>query len=273
MRSFRVSRLLVGVALGACGTRVSSNNPAGGDGGTDPVAGTACTSAGQTEPCCGDGTRTCEGDGEFSTWGPCVSQSGSAITCPGCGAGEFGGCDAGILPPPPMLCHEGGVNNEPEILVGYEPDNGHSVGSNGQIKVWVNDEHPEIIATNEQIDPTTGVITAPGDRTALAPDHYLWEPAVYIAPQSAENGGTPHFPTVIKGDYNNHLAAPPSSHVPGMDPVPPGHTPHEAYTTEIIWDVNSLGLLPGVYVAEFMIHDGDFDRGVGCVTIEIIGGL
>jgi hypothetical protein len=270
MHMVRFVALLAGFSLGACSTKIGSNNHGGDAGGADPVAGTACSSPGQTEPCCGDGVRTCDGNGEFSSWGPCMSPTGSELTCTGCGAGEFGGCDAG-LPPPPMLCQPGGVNNESGILVGYEPANGQTVDANGQIKVWVNDERPEIIATNEQIDPTTGTITTPGDRTATAPDHYLWEPAVYIAPQSAENGGTPHFPTAIKGDYNNHLGQPPSSHVPGMDPVPPGHPANQAYTTEVIWDVASLGPSPGTYIAEFVIHDGDHDRGVGCVTISITG--
>jgi hypothetical protein len=169
----------------------------------------------------------------------------------------------------PALCQPGGANNEPEILAGYLPANGQSVGAGGQIKVWVNDEGAPIIAPNEQVDPTTGMITTPGDRSAKAPDGYLWEPAVYIAPQSAENGGTPHFPSAIKGDYNNTTKKGPGIHVAGMDPPPAGAMLSEKYTAELIWDVNSLGLAPGAYVAEFVIHDGDEDRGVGCVTITI----
>jgi hypothetical protein len=168
-----------------------------------------------------------------------------------------------------MLCQPGGVNNEPEILAGYSPSNGQSVGAGGQIKVWVNDEAAPIIAPNEQIDPSTGVITAAGDRTAKAPDGYLWEPAVYIAPQSAENGGMPHFPTAIKGSYNNTTQKGPGTLVAAMDPVPAGTMLPEKYTAEIIWNVDSLGLAPGTYVAEFVIHDGDKDRGIGCVTITI----
>jgi hypothetical protein len=30
-----------------------------------------------------------------------------------------------------------------------------------------------------------------------------------------------------------------------------------------------LGLAPGTYAAEFLIFDGDRDRGIGCVNIEI----
>ena len=43
----------------------------------------------------------------------------------------------------------------------------------------------------------------------------------------------------------------------------------EKFSTEFIWDVASLGLKPGTYLAEFVIHDGDHDRAVGCVVITI----
>jgi hypothetical protein len=176
--------------------------------------------------------------------------------------------DAG---PPPALCKAGGVNNEPDILVGYAPAQGQSVGKTGQIKVWINDEGAPIIAPNEQVDPNTGVITMPGDRTAKAADGYLWEPALYISPESAETGGTPHFPTAIKGRYNNQPGTKGAGTlVAGMDPPPPGSSTPAQYTAEDIWDVSSLGLAPGNYIAEFVIHDGDRDRGVGCVSIQIL---
>jgi hypothetical protein len=169
----------------------------------------------------------------------------------------------------PALCQSGGANDEAKILVGYAPANGQSVGAGGQIKVWVNDEGAPIIAPGEQVNPTTGAITTPGDRAATAGDGYLWEPALYIAPQTAESGGTPHFPTAIKGDYNNVPSKGQGSNVAGMDPVPGNPNLGEQYTAEDIWDVNSLGLGPGTYTAEFVIHDGDDNRGVGCVTITI----
>ena len=149
-------------------------------------------------------------------------------------------------------------------------------GPNGQIKVWITDERAPIIAPNEQVDGTTGKITMPGDRTAKAPDGYLWEPALYIAPQTAENGGTPHFPQWIKGWYNNMLppagGRPPAgtgAQVPGIDPPPAGSPPSLQYDAEDIWDVSALGLRPGTYLGEFVIHDGDRDRAIGCVTIVI----
>jgi hypothetical protein len=168
-----------------------------------------------------------------------------------------------------MLCMTGGANNEPQILVGYSPASGQSVGAGGQIKVWVNDEGAPIIAPGEVVDPNTGNIVTAGNRTALAPDMYLWEPALYIAPQTAENGGMPHFPTRILGDYNNTTIKGPGLHVNGMEAPPPGTMMTLQYKAEDVWDVNSLGLSPGTYLAEFVIHDGDRDRGVGCVTIVI----
>jgi hypothetical protein len=238
-----------------------------------------CSNPGATEACCDTGTRTC-GGGEFPTWGPCLSSSGESLSC--CMPGEFGSCDGGqpaldMTQPLPMLCtcaRSGCANNEPDILVGYSPATGQTVDGSGQIKVWVKDEAAPFIAPGEVVDPNTGAITTPGDRTAKAPDGYLWEPALYIAPASAESGGTPNFPTAIKGWYRAYGSS--AVDVNGMDP-PPGPQPmtpdlgrpYGDYTGEDIWDVKSLGLGPGSYVAEFVIHDGDTDRGVGCVTIVI----
>src|SRR5215831_10937390 len=107
----------------------------------------------------------------------------------------------------------------------------------------------------------------PGDRTAKAPDGFLWEPALYIAPQTASNGGTPYFPKWIKGSVNNN---PPTRGTAAtgapIDPIPAGTPPPPAatrrsrgtpYHAEYVWDVSALGLAPGTYSAEFLIFDGD----------------
>lgn len=256
----------------------------GGSGTSQP-----CSSIGSTQSCCTTGTQTCTGGSEFPVWGPCVDSNGATLTCSGGGGngsedgggghggngGEDGGAgtpggggeDAAL--PIPALCNDQNVNNEPEILVGYSPAPGQTVGAHGQIRVWVNDENPPIIAPNEQVDPATGAIKTPGDRTAKAPDGYLWEPALYIAPQTAENGGTPHFPQYIKGWYDPDPTGNGGVQVAGMDPVPAGSQLSEQFTGEDIWDVSALGLAPGTYMAEFVIHDGDDDRAVGCVTIVV----
>ena len=274
------------------GTNTSTGGGGGltgsfGDGGGAPPVGTGvsqqCFGLGSTLLCCGTGKQTCTGSGEFLSWGPCLDQGGAVLTCGGCVANENGaGCDAGVdaarppphdagpPPPPPAICKDQAISTEPEILVGYSPALGQTVGSMGQIKVWVNDENPPFIAPGEMVDPVTGKITAAGNRTAKAPDGLLWEPALYIAPETPQNGGTPHFPQWIKGWYDNN---PPTGstgkQIPGMDPVPPGIKLQEKWTAEEIWDVAALGLPPGTYTAVFVIHDGDDDRAIGCVTIVI----
>jgi hypothetical protein len=170
-----------------------------------------------------------------------------------------------------QLCQAGGVNNEPEILVGYAPASGQTVSATGQVKVWVNDEGAPFIAQNEQVNLSTGQITSPGDRTGKAADNFLFEPALYISPQTAETGGTPHFPTAIKGTFNNNPAGGrgPGTKGAPFDTPPAGSQLDADYTAEMIWDVSSLGLAAGSYQAEFVIHDGDRDRGVGCVNLVI----
>jgi hypothetical protein len=267
--------ILVSFALGCLpkGSGPSTGGSGSSSSGGSDSASQSCSMPGATQSCCGAGTQTCAGI-EFPTWGPCLAADGTTLTCGQgtCTSGEFSVCDGGMppLPPTPMLCKAGGANNEPEILVGYAPATGQSVGAGGQIKVWVNDEGAPIIAPGELVDATTGAITTPGDRTAKAADGYLWEPALYIAPQSAENGGTPHFPSFIHGDYNNTTQKGAGLHTAGLEPAPPGSQPlTENYTAEFVWNVDALALAPGSYIAEFVIHDGDRDRGVGCVTITI----
>jgi hypothetical protein len=172
------------------------------------------------------------------------------------------------------------VSTEPEILAGFSPAMGETVKENGQIKVWVTDELPAFIAENEQVDATTGQVTMPGDRAALNIDGYLNEPVLYIAPMTptAGNVGTGYFPQWVKGDYNNMPSAGPDitklfggtvTKGPPVDPPPPATNLSQTYNTEFIWEVNALGLAPGTYIAEFVIHDGDLDRAVGCVTVTI----
>lgn len=277
MRASSSLLFVLSLALGCAPKGGAAPGGGGGSGGSSSTGGNdatnqSCTTPGATRACCSSGMQTCTG-GEFPSWGPCLAADGTTLTCGGgsCSSTELSSCDGGAppLPPTPMLCKAGGVNNEPEILVGYAPASGQSVGAGGQIKVWVNDEGAPIIAPGEIVDASTGMITTPGDRTAKAPDGYLWEPALYIAPQSAENGGTPHFPSLIRGDYNNTTQKGAGLHVAGMEPPPAGSVLSEKYTAEFVWSVDALALPAGSYIAEFVIHDGDRDRGIGCVTITI----
>jgi hypothetical protein len=298
-------------AGGAGGLGSGTPGAGGSTGGSADGVGDPCTADGTTRSCCSTGRQTCGGTVEFKMWGPCLDTSGKTVTCTThggpaacgteefpqscdasvpvdagwprvCGAGEFGpNCvgDGGV-PPMPKLCDDESINTEPEILAGYAPGMGQTVAQNGQVKVWIKDEWPAIISMNEQIDPVTGMITMPGDRAAKAADGYLWEPALYIAPLTAESGGTPHFPQLVKGWYNNGMPGAGGRYrtvpttavqVPGIEPSPTGAQAagRDMYMSEFIWDVSALGLSPGTYTAEFVIHDGDHDRAIGCVTITV----
>ena len=229
-RTARHLRLLFVSSLAIFGFACGSQNPSAD--GTTPQAGFGSSGAVAAGSTCVPDTGT--------TVGP-----KSASLEPR----DVGSAPQGPLPPLPALCTAGGANNESKILVGYAPANGETVGGDGQIKVWVNDEGAPIIAPGEQIDNVTGAITTSGDRTAKAADGYLWEPALYIAPDTAENGGTPHFPTATRGSYNATTKKGGGTLGPGMDPAPPGSSLSQQYTGEDIWDVRSLGLAPGTYAA------------------------
>ena len=257
-----------------------------------PGADAPCKTVGATRSCCGTGTQTCEGSVEFVSWGACVDGKGKPLSCTAtCAEDEFGRCkDAGVpdagsrcgegeFSPAcdmPMLCHDKTVNNEPEILAAFAPAIGESVGQDGEIKVWITDEWAPFVAPGEMIDASTGLITAAGDRSVKGKDGYLVEPALYIAPDTVEKSGHPYFPQYIRGWYNN---MPPAAGVKpvknsgtlgaAIEPAPAAARMMEKYNSQYVWKVSELGLAPGVYLAEFMIADGDHDRGVGCVTIKI----
>ena len=282
----------------------------GGDGGDNfsgvpqlTATGVECSNPKATRICCTNGSQTCVAGGEFSLWGPCVDGTGAQLTCGsvgGCSPGEINTeCDGGAsssggasggsggggssggasgsgsgssggTPPPPALCTDPSVNTEPGILLAYAPPQGFAVSSNGVIKVWVNDEGAPFVAPGEQVDSTSGLVTAPGNRSATAADGLLYEPALYFAPQTPLNGGTPYFPTWIHGQYNNQPpTVGPVQVSGGMDPLPSGISGRDKYTVEYVWDVSKMNLSPGTYMAVFVIHDGDRDRGIGCVTIVV----
>lgn len=258
-----------GGAAGAGPGFVGSGDSGAGD------AQAPCVS-GSTQSCCSGGAQTCSAAGEIGipTWGPCLDSTGAVVTCSPndqCVPGETSRvCDAGVDASSPPICTDKTVSTEPKILVGYSPAMGQTVGMTGQIKVWVNDENAPFIAPGEQVDNTTGAVTTPGTRTATASDGLLDEPGLYIAPATPTNGGTPHFPQLIKGSYNN---SPPTRSTfnggAAIDPVPAGATLSSKYTGEFVWDVSALGLGPGTFTAVFSVHDGDKDRAIGCVTIVI----
>lgn len=176
------------------------------------------------------------------------------------------------------LCGPGAPNVEP-IIAATLPAEGQTVTTTDQIKVWVDDEGAPMIAPKETTN-ADGSIATKGNQYALAPDNYLYEPALYLDSATAETGGTPYFPDYIKGQVNNN---PPSydirksvnATVP-IDPLPAGASTAgclplfpECYKSEYVWKVSSLGLTSGTHRAEFVIHDGDVNRGVGCINFQV----
>lgn len=194
------------------------------------------------------------------------------------------------------------ANTEPEIFVGSDPPPGDTVKAGEKIRVWVTDEWAPFIAPSEQVNPDGSIVERSGNRTAkdIGSDgkgKYLWEPAIYltlITPDNningpyegdAERGGIPHFPTFIKGDYNNnppHAGWGSSTTIPiDSDWIDFQNGPDYAkgvksgkllrLTAEYVWDVSLFNppLEPGSYRAEFIIHDGDGELAIECITIQI----
>jgi len=184
-------------------------------------------------------------------------------------------------------CLSNRFNDEAYIFVGSDPPAGGVARPGGQIRVWVDDEAGGSVAPGEQIDSTTGQVTQPGDRAATdgsGPGYYLWEPAIYITPLrspdqqgpfsgDAENGGTPHFPIIVKGEVkpggqeDRFLTLPPVEDPTAFDTR--SRTGRGGHMAQYTWNVNDLGLAPGIYRAQFVIHDGDGHAAINCITIQI----
>jgi hypothetical protein len=170
-----------------------------------------------------------------------------------------------ITPPASSLCKPGGVNARPEIIAYVYPPNGEGISVEDQIKIWVNDNKPPLIAPAEKITRNSGAIITPGDRTAKAPDGHLYEPALYVFPQSVEAGGQPYFPTNIRGDYNNgtiRLAF-------GIERLPAHIQLKNRFTSQYTWNVKDLGLQPGAYQLQFVVMDGADKHAITCVSMRV----
>lgn len=191
-------------------------------------------------------------------------------------------------------CEANKFNEEPDIFLASDPPAGGVAKSGGQIRVWVDDGNGGSVAPGTKIDPNTGQITTPGDRNASdglgrkesSPyNYYLWEPALYLTPLTspgqpgpyagdAENGGIPRFPQFVKGEVsqgddgnNSGFIQPMPKHDPPANAV--AKKGHGGHIAEYIWDVNTLGLQPGYYRVQIVVHDGDGDLAINCTTIQI----
>jgi hypothetical protein len=198
------------------------------------------------------------------------------------------------------------VNTESEILIGTDPAPNGTALAGGKIRVWVQDENPLWISPNEVVDTGAGTITTPGNRTAVdtgtdGEGKFLWEPSLYVVPTTtklnADNvyceattaGCVPHFPNIIKGSFDtaDHFAngngrsgsesitgAPLDDYTQFQNgPDPRGGNPNgnrtDDFKSEYIWDINSLALPAGDYTAQFVVHDGDDNLAIDCITIKI----
>ncbi len=186
----------------------------------------------------------------------------------------FGG--ATITPPAESLCRKGGANTNPELIIAYSPEHGAAVRSDGQIKVWLNGPAPFRVAPEEKINRSSGQIKTMGDRSATAPDGYIWEPALYIFPNTVDKGGRPFFPTFIRGSYNNSDQEDGGDQYKGIkvsygaEPVPPKiFYQDKGRSLQLIWNVKDLGLKEGFYQLQVMAHDGRGGRAIACWAIRV----
>ena len=185
-------------------------------------------------------------------------------------------------------CAESNFNREPYIFIASDPLPGGIAVPGGRIRVWVDDGNGGSVSEGEIINKDTGQIITPGDRSATdgkGQGYYRWEPALYITPLTspdqpgpyagdAENGGQPYFPSFVRGrvvytDSNTtrFLSLPPIESPVGFEV--PRSKDHGGNQAQFILEVNSLGLTPGFYRAQIVVHDGDGDLALNCITIQI----
>jgi hypothetical protein len=171
-----------------------------------------------------------------------------------------------ITPPVSSLCVKGGANKHPEALIGFLPQQAYAVSTDGQIELWVSDSQPPYISPNEEINKSSGDVKTPGDRNATAPDGYRWEPQLYVFPQTVDKNGQPYYPSVVHGNYNTTLM---EGVAYGSDNLPPNSLPLAKYTAEFVWNVKDIGLTDNDYQIQFVVHDGNKQLGVKCISIRV----
>lgn len=171
---------------------------------------------------------------------------------------------ATITPPVTSLCKKGGANNHPEAIIAYSPAQASAIRNDGQIKLWVSDKKLPPIAPNEKVT-NGGKVKTPGDRLARAPDTYLWEPQLYIFPETVEKNGNPYFPSLINGNFTNGNPRVTTL----LDVLPPYSLPTSDVTVEFTWDVKDIGLTQGSYNIQFVAHDGSGGLAVKCLSLRI----
>ena len=206
-----------------------------------------------------------------------------------------------IFSAPPALCDPGSdYGDEPGILYAFLPGCSETVPANGIIKVWYTDEHALTLGKGPGVSamPANRMLQNPqvGDKTARDSGNFQYYPSLFLtditddptlktgdAPTSGASGIPPSavfgtWKALGEDDPNGSgfetlpTGADQFSSIPSVDlNTRTGERgTEEGFQAEILWNVSSLGLLPGhSYRAQFVIHDGDRegDIGLGCTTI------
>ena len=178
---------------------------------------------------------------------------------------------------------EGASSSDSNIFIALDPPNGQAVGTIGSIRAWVSDEAGGKVPASVTVD-SSGTITKHSDPLIDKDSHgYPWEPAIYVTqltsqnqngpfPGDKENGGSPIFPTSVKGKVTPAKSS-------GWLPVPTHDDPlayrignrrgDGQHVAEFIWNVATLGLSPGNYRVQVSVHDGDSHLAVECTTLVV----
>lgn len=186
-------------------------------------------------------------------------------------------------------CVNSSLNEEREFFIGSDPPPG-GVASGGVIRVWVfDDDASPWVAPGTQTDPATGKVTVPGNYALKDRRGYAYHPALYITNITSnpndrsgdvDNGGKAYFPDLIKGGYSyapNSVKGTEIKSAPvddylnfmnGPDSIDPRTMP-KYFLAEYIWEIDKLGLAKGSYRTQFVMHDGDGDLSIDCITISI----
>ncbi len=191
---------------------------------------------------------------------------------------------------------------ESSVAWALSPGPDENIGAGGKIKLWYTDELPLTLGKGNvsPYDPSNHIINPNvGDESARDINNFPYFPSLFITDVTsnpsdtsgdAENGGTPHKPDEIWGTWKA-AGGYGSSVPPNKQDLPSGADPFPAesnlkfkdgtiisvalgqnYGSEIIWQVDNLGLTSGhTYRVQFIVHDGDFegDIGEGCTTIKL----
>lgn len=195
-----------------------------------------------------------------------------------------------------------GRKREPENVYSFSPQPGTPAVAGGKIALWYHDENAMTLGQNapamknhpvDTIFPSQSGSGGVGDQTVKDNIGLFVYPSLYLLdltlnpngqPIDAIHAGNPKLPDAVYGTWKSYNTGgnPPTNQqqLPaGADPFPASGSVscngHDcAFGSEVVWNVNSLGLTSGHdYLAVFIVHDGDSDPsgsdlGTSCVSIH-----